>query len=57
LLITNPDWSQVDDVTLWHSAKGGADGAAEELTRREARDQKDKSDLRELVTDIKRRRA
>lgn len=53
----DPDWSQVDDASLWHSARGGAHGAAEELARREARHQKDKNDLRELVTDIKRRRA
>jgi len=36
VLITDPDWTTTDDVTLWHAAQGGADGAAAELRKREA---------------------
>ena len=36
MLITDQDWSELSDSSVWHAAKGGAHGAAEELRKREA---------------------
>lgn len=37
MLITDEDWTTVDDASLWHAAQGGAYGAQDELRRREAK--------------------
>lgn len=39
MLIDNEDWSTVGDTDVWHAAKGGAAGAAEELRKREMKAQ------------------
>lgn len=36
MLITDQDYSGCDDAAVWHAARGGAHGAAEELRKREA---------------------
>lgn len=35
MLIDSEDWATVSDSDLWHAANGGAQGAADELRRRE----------------------
>lgn len=35
MLVYDYDWSKADDAEVWRAAQGGADGAAEELRKRE----------------------